>query len=625
MSEAPKPLLRVLSCGSVDDGKSTLFGRLVFECQGVARDQLAGLTRSAVAGQADCDEIDFAQLFDGLQAELEQAITIDVAYRHFHTGVRRIRVADAPGHERYTRNLVTAASTAQLAVILLDASKGWMPQTRRHSLLVHALGLRQVVLAVNKMDLVAYAQPRFEQLQAEAQALFGPLVGTQLQCIPLSGRRGDNLVSRSPRMPWYSGPTLLEHLNRVDVCSQTRPKDPMRLPVQGVNLWDSGERGLMGSLSAGTLRQGDAIQVMPSGERSRVRLLRGPDGLLESAVAADAVTVVLEDALDVGRGALLCEPTRSASVSKRLRARLAWLHHEPLICGRRYLLKLATQTLRCHVLQVLHRMDIEHLQPVSASRLEMNDLGLVDIALDAVLAFDPYEQCRDTGAFILIDMLTGQTLAGGMVQNKLDEDTPDVRWQALPVTRQARATLNGHRSAVLWLTGLSGAGKTTLAARVESALHAEGVRTYVLDGDNLRHGLCADLGFSDADRVENVRRATEAAKLLHDAGCVVIVALISPFAAERQQARDSFAAAEFFEVHVHAPLAVLEARDTKGLYRRARLGSLKGLSGVDAAYEAPEHPECRLDTSTLSVDEAAQTLLSMLKQSGALSLAAPVR
>jgi bifunctional enzyme CysN/CysC len=620
MGGEPTSLLRFVACGSVDDGKSTLIGRLLADSGNVADDHLAVLRAdSRKAGWAE-GEIDHSLLLDGLAAEREQGITIDVAYRHFATAQRRYIVADAPGHEQYTRNMVTGASTADLALVLVDARKGLLPQTQRHTVLASLLGLRTVLLAVNKMDLVGYSAEVFETLRAAYQAFAGRLGIDNVAAIPLSALRGDNLVVCSEAMTWYDGPALLPWLDAVPLDEQRLAQRPLRLPVQWINRAMPDGRGIAGTLVAGTVRVGDRVRVLPSGRESTVQRLTCGEAELEAACTNEAVTLTLADALDVSRGDMLCAADAPAAMGERFEATLVWLADAPMLRGRSYLMKIGTRTVMATVMPVKHKLDVTTLAHLPGSTLGLNEIGVVVLELDRPVAFDPYADNRDTGGFILIDRLTNATVGAGMLKFALRR-SDNLHWQVTTVDKDARRALNGHRSAVVWLTGLSGAGKSTVANRLEQRLHALGKRTYLLDGDNVRHGLNKDLGFTAADRVENVRRIAEVARLMVDAGLIVITALISPFRAERRMARALFATGEFVEVFVDVPLAVAESRDPKGLYRRARSGELKNFTGIDSPYEPPEAPELHLDTARQSPDRAAEVVLEYLRSAGLMDSA----
>ncbi len=614
-----KSLLRFITCGSVDDGKSTLIGRLLWESKMVFDDQLAALQADSKKVGTRGGDIDCALLLDGLAAEREQGITIDVAYRYFSTDKRKFIVADTPGHEQYTRNMVTGASTADLAVILIDARKGLLVQTRRHSHIVALLGIRHVVVAINKMDLVGYAQDVFERIAAEARA-FAQCIGLQdMVVMPVSGVQGDNIVVASQNTPWYSGPTLMHHLETVAIAEQRQQALPLRFPVQWVNRPNLDFRGYAGTVASGVVRPGQRVRVQPSGRESTVTRIVTADGDLAQAVANQSVTLTLADALDISRGDIISAAEDAAEVADHLQATLVWMHEQPLLPGRSYLLKIGSKTVTATVLPLKHKLNVDTLEHVAAERLECNEIGVAELSLDRPIAFDAYTANRDTGGFILIDKISHATVAAGMLNFALRR-AHNIAWQALDVNKAARQQLNGHRSAVVWLTGLSGAGKSTIANLLEKRLHAHGVRTYVLDGDNLRHGLNKDLGFTAEARVENIRRVAEVARLMVDAGSIVIAAFISPFRAERRMARGLMGAGEFIEVFVSTPLAVAEQRDAKGLYKKARRGALKNFTGIDSPYEPPEAAEVVLDTTLLTATDAAELLFDRLAASGLLGL-----
>jgi bifunctional enzyme CysN/CysC len=611
-----KTLLRLLLCGSVDDGKSTLIGRLLYETQALYADQLAALEADSQRSGTQGDELDFALLTDGLAAEREQGITIDVAYRHFSTERRHFIVADAPGHEQYTRNMVTGASTADCAVILIDARKGVLRQTRRHSYLVSMLGIPHVVVAVNKMDQVDYSPERFAEIERDYLDVTERIKLPHVTCIPVSALRGENVLVRGERTPWYHGPSLMEYLEDIEV---ERPMldSPFRMPVQWVNRASSDFRGFAGTVVSGTVRPGDEIVVAPSGSRSRVKRIVTQDGDLAVATAGQAVTVTLGEEIDASRGDVIAAGDEPPGVTDLIQATIVWMHEEPMLRGRSYLIRVGSRTATATVAPLKYKLNVDSLEHVAANKLELNEIGVCDLELSAPVAFDPYRENRDTGAFILIDRITNDTVGAGMIEFALRR-AQNIRWQELTVDRGARAAAMHQNPCVLWLTGLSGAGKSTIANRVEAELHRRGHHTYMLDGDNVRHGLNRDLGFTDADRVENIRRVAEVAKLMMDAGLIVLVSFISPFRSERQMARALFDEGQFFEVFVDAPLAVAERRDPKGLYKKARRGELQHFTGIDSPYEAPSNPEIRLDTTSLSALDATGAVLELLEVQGVL-------
>jgi bifunctional enzyme CysN/CysC len=612
-----KSLLRFITCGSVDDGKSTLIGRLLYESKMLFEDQLAALKADSKKVGTRGGEIDYALLLDGLAAEREQGITIDVAYRYFSTDRRKFIVADTPGHEQYTRNMITGASTADLAVILIDARKGMLVQTRRHSYLVSLIGIRHVVLAINKMDLVDYSQQAFESIERDYRAFAEKIGLPEVTVIPISGVNGDNIVDASPRTPWYAGPTLMHHLEHVQIDEEHLQKLPFRLPVQWVMRPNLDFRGFAGTIAAGTVRPGQRIRVQPSGRESTVTRIVTADGDLDRAVANQSVTLTLADEIDISRGDVISAADAPAQTADQFAATVVWMSDQPMLRGRSYLMKIGTKTVTATVLPLKYKINVNTLEQVAADKLESNEIGVCELALDRAIAFDPYEANRDTGGFIVIDRLTNNTVGAGMLKFALRR-SHNIHWQAVTVNKPARQRLAGHGSAVVWLTGLSGAGKSTLANMLEKRLHALGKRTYLLDGDNVRHGINKDLGFTAADRVENIRRVAEVAKLMVDAGVIVITAFISPFRAERRMARELMEAGEFIEVFVDTPLAVAEERDPKGLYKKARRGELKNFTGIDSPYEAPQAPEIRIDTTCATVEAASEELLQTLKAMGLL-------
>ena len=604
-----KPLLRFITCGSVDDGKSTLIGRLLYESRRLFDDQLAALEADSRRHGTQGERIDYALLLDGLAAEREQGITIDVAYRYFDTDKRKFIVADCPGHEQYTRNMATGASTADLAVVLVDARKGLLAQTRRHSYIVSLLGLRQVVLAVNKMDLVGYDQAVFETIAQGYRALAAQLGIGQVQAIPLSALEGDNLLKASPNTPWYTGPALLQHLETVQVDSGEAACG-LRLPVQWVNRPNQDFRGFAGTIAAGEVAPGDEVVVLPSARRSTVARVLGPDGEVPRAFAGQAVTLTLADEIDISRGDVIAAAGDPPPVADQFAAHVLWMGDAPLLPGRPYWLKIGARTVAASISEIKHRIDVNTQEHLAAKRLELNEVGYCNLGLEEPVAFMPYAQNHALGGFILIDRQSNDTVAAGTLDFALRR-ADNVHWQHLDVDKAARARIKGQVPKVLWFTGLSGAGKSTVANLVDKRLHALGYHTFVLDGDNVRHGLNRDLGFTDEDRVENIRRVAEVARLMADAGLIVLVSFISPFRAERRMARERFAQGEFIEVFVDVPLAVAEARDVKGLYRKARAGLIPNFTGIDSPYEAPEHPELHLD-ATASPDLLMDQVLALL-------------
>jgi len=605
-----KGLLRFITCGSVDDGKSTLIGRLLYESRALFDDQLAALASDSRRHGTQGEAIDYALLLDGLSAEREQGITIDVAYRFFSTDKRKFIVADCPGHEQYTRNMATGASTADVAVVLVDARKGLLPQTRRHSYIASLLGIRHVLLAVNKMDLVGFDRGVFDGIEAGYRELASTLGIEHVQAIPLSALEGDNLMARSTRTPWYGGPSVLEYLETVDV-SRAGQDVGFRLPVQWVNRPNQDFRGFAGTVAAGEIRPGDEIVALPSGRRSHVARIVTADGDLDIAREGQAITLTLRDELDVSRGDVIAEAHRPAQVADQFAAQVLWMGEQPLLPGRPYWLKIGTLTVSASVTEIKHKTDVNTQEPLAAKHLELNEVGFCNLYLDQPVPFEAYADNRTLGGFILIDRQTNATVAAGTMQFALRR-AGNIHWQHLDVDKAARARIKGQQPRVLWFTGLSGSGKSTIANLVDKRLHALGYHTFILDGDNVRHGLNKDLGFTDEDRVENIRRVAEVAKLMSDAGLIVLVSFISPFRAERRMARELFAPGEFVEVFVDTPLAVAEKRDVKGLYAKARAGQLRNFTGIDSPYEVPEAAELSLDTVSDDAERSAQRVIDFL-------------
>ncbi|MGN6222243.1 sulfate adenylyltransferase subunit CysN [Pseudoxanthomonas sp.] len=605
-----KPLLRFITCGSVDDGKSTLIGRLLHDSKRLFDDQLAALEKDSRRHGTRGGDIDYALLLDGLAAEREQGITIDVAYRYFDTERRKFIVADCPGHEQYTRNMATGASTADVAVVLVDARKGVLTQTRRHSYIVSLLGIRHVVLAVNKMDLVDFDPAVFEAIAGEYRALAAQLGITDVLCVPLSALEGDNLIERSSRTPWYDGPSLLRHLETVPV-ENAAGAGGFRLPVQWINRPHQNFRGFAGTVAAGRVAAGDTVVVVPSGRRSRVAQVLGPDGEVAEAGAGDAITLTLADEIDISRGDVIAAADDPPQVADQFAAHVLWMDDAALLPGRPYWLKIGTRTVAASVSEIKHRVDVNNQEHLAAKRLELNEVGYCNLSLEEPVAFAPYAENRSLGGFILIDRQSNHTVAAGTLDFALRR-AGNVHWQHLDVDKAARARIKGQQPRVLWFTGLSGAGKSTIANLVDKRLHALGYHSFILDGDNVRHGLNRDLGFTAEDRVENIRRVAEVARLMTDAGLIVLVSFISPFRAERQMARERFGEGEFLEIFVDVPLALAEQRDVKGLYRKARAGQIPNFTGIDSPYEAPEHPDLRLDAGAESPEQLALRVLEKL-------------
>ena len=607
-----KDLLRFVTCGSVDDGKSTLIGRLLYDCALIFDDQLATLERDSRRFGTAGDDIDFSLLLDGLEDERQQRITIDVAYRFFATPQRAFIVADAPGHEQYTRNMATGASTSELAVILVDARKGVLPQTGRHAFICSLLGIRQIVLAVNKMDLVGFAERSFDDIATRFSAFAAGLSGASVRAIPVAARFGDNVTARSARMPWYRGPTLLEHLHSVEVSGSGADR-PFRFPVQWVNRPNGEFRGYCGTIASGTIAPGEEVLVAGSGRCARVKEIVTFDGSLDCAQAGDAITLTLESETDISRGDILADPGAPPEFVDQFAAHVIWLSERPLVPSRSYLLKIGTRTVPATVTALKHRIDVNTLAHLADRTLELNEIGFCNLSTAAAVAFDPFEVNRDTGAFILIDRSTSQTAGAGMIAFGLRRAS-NLHWQALTVGREQRAAVKEQRAAVLWFTGLSGAGKSTIADLAEKKLLVFGRHTMLLDGDNVRHGLNRDLGFTDADRVENIRRVGEVAKLMTEAGLIVLCSFISPFRAERRMVRELTAPTAFLEIFVDTPLDECIRRDPKGLYAKAKAGRIPHFTGLDSPYETPEEPELRVTTMGTTPESVVEHILDELRR-----------
>jgi len=605
-----KSLLRFLTCGSVDDGKSTLIGRLLYDSEMIFEDQMAALEADSKKVGTQGGEIDFALLVDGLAAEREQGITIDVAYRFFSTDTRKFIVADTPGHEQYTRNMVTGASTADAAIILIDARKGVLTQTRRHSYLVSLLGIRHVVLAINKMDLVGWSQEVFDAILAEYHDFAAQIGIKAFTAIPMSALKGDNITEPSDKAPWYKGPPLLPHLESLDVEDDLREK-PFRMPIQWVNRPDLDFRGFSGLIATGTITPGDRVKVLPSGRESTVARIVTMTGDLPRAVAGQSVTITLTDEIDISRGDVLSIAGQPPEVADQFEATIVWMDDESMLPGRPYLMKIGTRIVGASITEPKYKVNVNTLEHLAAKRLELNEIGVCNLSLDAPIAFDAYKDNHTLGGFILVDRISNRTVGAGMLHFALRR-SQNIHWQALDVSKASRAAQKGQKGRVVWLTGLSGAGKSTIANLVEKRMQADGRHTYLLDGDNVRHGLNKDLGFTEEDRVENIRRVAEVSKLMVDAGLIVLVSFISPFRAERRMARELMEDGEFVEVYVATPLAVAEQRDVKGLYAKARAGELKNFTGIDSPYEEPEHAEITVDTTTLSPEQAAEEIVAWL-------------
>ncbi|MEO1966849.1 sulfate adenylyltransferase subunit CysN [Hyphomonas sp.] len=612
-----KSLLRFITCGSVDDGKSTLIGRLLYDSKMIFEDQLASLEADSKKVGTQGENIDFALLVDGLAAEREQGITIDVAYRFFATDKRKFIVADTPGHEQYTRNMATGASTADVAILMIDARKGILTQTRRHSFITTLLGIRRLVLAVNKMDLVDYDETIFNDIVDDFYAFADELAtDLEIQPIPMSALAGVNITNHSDETGWYEGPTLMEYLENVPVGDH-RLNAAFRMPVQWVNRPNLDFRGFSGQIASGTVKPGDRVKSMPSGKQSTVERIVTADGDLAEAIAGQSVTLTLADEIDASRGDAIVTADDPTEVSDQFQVRVLWMNEAPLLPGRRYLLKIGAKTVTATVNAPKYGIDVNTLSDVPAKTLELNQIGVTTISLDQPITFDPYDVNRNLGGFILIDRMSNDTVGLGLIDFALRRAS-NIHWQSMDVDRNALAEQKGQKPAVLWFTGLSGSGKSTIANALQKRLFALGKHTFSLDGDNVRHGLNRDLGFTDADRVENIRRVANVAKLMSDAGLITLVSFISPFRAERRMARNMMADGEFIEIHIDTPLDVAEQRDVKGLYKKARAGEIKNFTGISSPYEAPENPELRIDTVNRNPDDAAEEILDYLKEHGFL-------
>jgi len=606
-----KTMLRFITCGSVDDGKSTLIGRLLYDSKMIFEDQLAALESDSKKMGTQGQEIDFALLVDGLAAEREQGITIDVAYRFFATEKRKFIVADTPGHEQYTRNMVTGASTADLAVILIDARKGVLTQTKRHSYLVHLLGIRHVVLAVNKMDLVNYDQKTFDKIVSDYREFADSIGIESFVAMPISGFKGDNITGPSGKTPWYAGPSLLPYLETVEVNNTLNQQKPFRMPVQWVNRPNLDFRGFSGTIATGSIKPGDEIRVLPSGKTSTVGRIVTFDGDKEEAVAGEAVTLTFTDEIDCSRGQVITTAKEPVEVADQFESTLVWMDEDELLPGRAYWMKIGTQTVSATVAHPKYQVNVNTMEHLAAKTLDLNAIGIANVTTDRDIPFEAYAENRDLGGFILIDKVTNRTVAAGMINFALRR-AQNIHWQAVDISREDHSVMKNQKPAVLWMTGLSGSGKSTIANIVEKKLVRMNRHTFLLDGDNVRHGLNKDLGFTDADRVENIRRVGEVAKLMTDAGLIVITAFISPFREERDMVRGMMQPGEFVEVFVDTPLEEAERRDVKGLYAKARSGALKNFTGIDSPYEAPQNPEIRIDTTAMTPDEAADLIIAKL-------------
>ncbi|WP_084398674.1 sulfate adenylyltransferase subunit CysN [Henriciella aquimarina] len=616
-SQLKKSLLRFITCGSVDDGKSTLIGRLLYESKMIFDDQLASLKNESKKFGTQGEEIDFALLVDGLAAEREQGITIDVAYRFFSTDRRKFIVADTPGHEQYTRNMATGASTADLAIVMIDARKGVLTQTRRHSFIVSLLGIKHVVLCINKMDLVDYDKAVYDKILKDYRDFAADFGFESVQAIPVSALAGDNVVTNSDRTPWYDGPPLMEYLDTVEIRAEDQDK-AFRMPVQWVSRPNLDFRGFAGQIVSGRIRPGESVRALPSGRSSKVASIVSYSGDLDEGVEGQSITLTLEDEIDISRGDVLCADQAPAEVSDQFQSTILWMSDSAMLPGRSYVMKIGARECQMQVTEQRYRVDVNTRAHEAAKTLNLNEIGVCNIALDREIAFDAYGDNRRMGGFIIIDRMTNETVGMGLINFALRRAS-NIHRQSLDVSKELRASMKGQKPVILWFTGLSGAGKSTVANIVEKRLAAMGKHTYTLDGDNVRHGLNHDLGFTDADRVENIRRVGEVSKLMVDAGLIVLVSFISPFRAERRIVRQMVEDGEFWEVFVDAPLEVAESRDVKGLYKKARAGEIKNFTGIDSPYEAPLEPEVHLETDKLSPEDGADRVIAMLQQAGVLS------
>ncbi|MFZ1851236.1 MAG: sulfate adenylyltransferase subunit CysN [Nitrosomonas sp.] len=617
-SHENKSLLRFITCGSVDDGKSTLIGRLLYESKMLFEDQLTQLEADSKKVGTQAGDLDFALLVDGLTAEREQGITIDVAYRFFSTDKRKFIVADTPGHEQYTRNMITGASTADVAVILIDGRKGVLTQTRRHSYLVSLIGIRHVVLAINKLDMVGYSEEVFNQIDKDYRAFAKNLGLQNIVSIPMSALKGDNITELSANTPWYKGQALMEYLENLQVEDVDIEPGVFRLPVQWVNRPNLDFRGYSGMVVRGSVKPGDAIRVLPSGKESKVARIVTSDGDLDKAISGQSITLTLTDEIDISRGDVIAATDCPPSVADQFEATIVWMSEEPMLPGRPYLMKIGTRTVTVTISMLKHKVNVNTLEQIAVTKLELNEIGVCNLSSDRLIAFDPYTEDRDTGGFILIDRLSNNTIGAGMLHFALRR-SQNIHWQAININKQAHAALKGQKPFILWFTGLSGSGKSTIANLVEKKLYSLGKHTYMLDGDNVRHGLNKDLGFTDADRVENIRRIAEVAKLMVDAGQIVLVSFISPFRSERRMARDLVEQGEFLEIFIDTPIEVAEQRDPKGLYKKVRRGELKNFTGIDSPYEMPENAEVRVDTTKQTAEQSAEQIVNYLTGHGLLS------
>ncbi|OUU26994.1 MAG: adenylyl-sulfate kinase [Candidatus Endolissoclinum sp. TMED37] len=606
-----KSLLRFITCGSVDDGKSTLIGRLLYDSKMIFEDQLAQLKADSKKIGTQGQDIDFALMVDGLAAEREQGITIDVAYRFFATEKRKFIVADTPGHEQYTRNMVTGASTAELAVILIDARKGVLTQTRRHSFLCHLLGIKNFILAVNKMDLVDYDEGTFDSIVADYKKFADSIGLSSFTAIPISGLKGDNIAVHSTSTSWYNGPTLMMHIEEVDLNQNFDENFGFKMPVQWVNRPNSEFRGFSGKVASGSIKPGDKVSILPYGKTSQVNRIVTYDGDLDQAIAGQSITLTLKDEVDCSRGQIITSSSAPLEIADQFEATLIWMDENSMLPGRSYFLKIGTQTVSASVAEPKYQINVNTMEHIATKTLDLNAIGVANVTADRSVPFTPYGDDRSLGGFILMDKVTNATVGAGLINFALRRPK-NIKWQSTDITRKHHASIKNQKAAVIWMTGISGSGKSTIANALEKKLATIKRHTFLLDGDNLRHGLNKDLGFTDADRIENIRRSGEVAKLLSDAGLIVITAFISPFRSERKMVRDMMAPGEFIEVFIDTPLSIAEERDVKGLYAKARSGQLNNFTGIDSPYERPENPEIHIDTTKTSIDEAVTKILELV-------------
>ena len=610
-SHQKKSLLRFITCGSVDDGKSTLIGRLLFETNTLFEDHLTQLESDSKKSGTQGKELDFALLLDGLEAEREQGITIDVAYRFFTTENRKFIAVDTPGHEQYTRNMITAASTAELAIILIDARKGMLTQTHRHSYLCHLIGINNFILAINKMDLVDYSEDIFKKISYDYSEFAKKIGIKNFSAIPVSGLRGDNITYSSNNTPWYGGSTLMSQLENLQNYKKSERKAGLKMPVQWVNRPNSNFRGFSGKIVDGSVKSGDRIRILPDGNLSEVGKIFVSDQEVVQAKTGESITLTFKDEVDCSRGQIITAAEHPIEVADQFESKIIWMDEEELVPGRSYYLKIGTQTVSVTVSNPKYQINVNTMEHIACKTLTLNTIGVANITIDRPIAFTPYEQNKELGGFILIDKIRNSTAAAGLINFALRR-SQNIHWQATDINRDERAKQKNQKAKVIWMTGLSGSGKSTIANALDKKLTQRGFHTFLLDGDNIRHGLNKDLGFTEADRIENIRRIGEVAKLMTDAGLVVITAFISPFQLERDMVRGMMKSGEFFEVFIDTPMRIAEERDVKGLYKKARAGELRNFTGIDSPYEAPKAPDIHIDTTRLKIDEAAKKIAEKL-------------